>query len=120
MAKPEMTIKRIGLAAVAGLLCGVLASCGVSPGGPPAATSQSDDVVSLKQQVAAQGTRIALLETKVALPQQGPPTMVVTGLPTSPLPTATIVPAVAGLIADGNTKGLASAKVTIIEYVDFL
>jgi hypothetical protein len=37
-----------------------------------------------------------------------------------PAPTATVFPAIAGLAVDGNTKGAATAKVTITEYLDYL
>ncbi len=35
-------------------------------------------------------------------------------------PTATMVPMVSGLVVDGATKGAADAKVTVIEYTDYL
>ncbi len=94
------------------LLVGLLGCATAAPTGTPGNT---DDVASLRQQVAAQGTRISALETRVALPQQA------AAQPTAkPAPTATIVPAVAGLVVDGNTKGPATAKVTIVEYLDYL
>jgi len=79
----------------------------------------------LKEQVAVQATRITLLETRVALAQATvaqprPATGVATVAPITPQPTPTMLPAVAGLVTDGATKGAASAKVTITEYVDYL
>ena len=134
MAKLRIKGKWIGVLAVAALLFGLLAGCG-SPATPPADTSLADDVASLQQQVAAQATRITGLETQVASNQQvtaqagriaALETQVALGLtaaaPTmanTPQPTATMVPAVAGLVTAGNTKGAASAKVTITEYVDY-
>ncbi len=79
-------------------------------------TGNADDVAALRQQVAAQGTRISALETRVSLPQQA-----AAAQPTAkPAPTATMVPAVTGMVVDGNTKGPATAKVTITEYLDYL
>ncbi len=94
------------------LLLGLI---GCAAGGAPGTPAASDDVASLRQQVAAQGTRISALETRVALPQQA------AAQPTAkPAPTPTMVPTVAGLVVDGNTKGPATAKVTITEYIDYL
>ncbi len=135
MAKPILTGRWMGWAAAAALLCGLLAGC-ASPGTPPAAAaSQPADVAALKQQVLAQQTSIAGLqaqaEAQAALGTQvaaqarrvaALETQVVAAVPTAtntPLPTPTIVPAVAGLVTSGNTKGAASAKVTITEYVDY-
>lgn len=103
------SLVRLGVLAL--LLIGLIGCAATAP----STTSTSDDVASLRQQVAAQGTRISALETRVALPQQA------VAQPTAkPAPTATIVPAVAGLVVDANTKGPASAKVTITEYLDYL
>ena len=122
------------LAAVA--VCGaLLAACAGPTAAPAADTGLAEDIASLQQQAATQAVRIASLETQSALLQQVGPlatrigaleTQVVQGqtaaapLPThTAQPTATMVPAVAGLVTEGNTKGLASAKVTITEYVDY-
>ncbi len=97
---------------VLGLLLVGMIGCAATAGSP---TPSADDVAALRQQVAAQGARISALETRVALPQQAAAQPTV-----RPAPTATMVPAVTGLVVDGNTKGLATAKVTITEYVDYL
>ncbi len=107
------------MAAVAALLGGLLGGCGISAT-PPAAPSPSDDVGPLRQQVASQAARITSLETQVALVQAKQATGGSAVATTTPQPTATIVPAVAGLVTDGTTKGVASAKVTITEYIDYL
>jgi protein-disulfide isomerase len=95
------------------LLVGLL-GCAATSGS--VAPGQGEDIVYLRQQVSAQGTRIAALETRVSLPQQA-----AAAQPTvKPAPTPTVIPSVAGLVVDGNTKGAASAKVTITEYLDYL
>ena len=98
---------------VLGLLLVGLLGCSATAG--PSTPGGAEDLASLRQQVSSQGTRIAALETRVALPQQAAaqPT-------TRPVPTATVVPPVAGLVVDGSTKGVATAKVTITEYIDYL
>ena len=144
MARRRVLSERIRFVILIALFSGLLA-CSGSPGSPPAATTQSDELAALKQQVAVQatritvletraalpqvaagqGTRIAILETKVAAPQraaaQATPTTggaTVTPRPTQPTPT--VIPAIAGLATEGNTKGSATAKVTITEYTDYL
>ncbi len=109
--RPSLSRRLLRLGILALLVVGLLVwatACSSTPG-------SADDVASLRQQVAAQGTRISALETRVTLPQQAAaqPT-------TKPSPTPTMVPAVAGLVVDGNTKGPATAKVTITEYLDYL
>ncbi len=100
---------RLGILSL--LLVGLLGCAAAAASPTPGA---SDDLASLRQQVASQGTRIAALETRVSLPQQA-------AQPTAkPQPTPTVVPAVTGLVVDGNTKGSATAKVTITEYLDYL
>ncbi|MDA8219488.1 MAG: hypothetical protein M0Z94_17950 [Dehalococcoidales bacterium] len=107
--------RRLTLVMAVALLWG-LVGCSASAG--PAAAGQTGDLAALQQQVAGQGTRIAALETRVATPQPaGVPTTVATP---RAQPTATMVPAVSGLPVDGATKGSASAKVTITEYLDYL
>ncbi len=139
MAKPILKSRWMGWAVAATLLFGLLAGC-ASPGTPPAAAAgQNEDVAALKQQVLAQQTSIAGLQAQAGQGQQAQAalgtqvaaqarrvaaleTQVVAAVPTAtntPLPTPTIVPAVAGLVTSGNTKGAASAKVTITEYVDY-
>jgi len=139
MAKSSMTGRWMGWVTVA-VLCGLLAGC-ASPSTPPSTTASgpSDEVAALRQQILAQQTSIAGLQAQAeqgqqaqnALAQQAAAqatrlaaleTQVVAAVPTAtntPLPTPTIVPAVAGLVTAGNTKGAASAKVTITEYVDY-
>jgi protein-disulfide isomerase len=96
--------------AAAVLLVGLL-GCGGAP------TGQSGDLTALQKRVAAQETRIAALETRVALPQVA---SLATATPRPAQPTATVVPAVAGLITEGTAKGVSTAKVTIVEYLDYL
>ena len=115
---------RLSLVAVMVLLF-TLTACSGSPTLPSAPTNQSSDLAALKQQVAAQETRIAALETRFALPQPTvAPARPATGAATAtarPIqPTPTVIPPVAGLVTDGATKGVAGAKVTITEYVDYL
>ncbi len=137
MAKSIWKGRWVGIITTAALFCGLLAGC-ASPSTPPADTSQTGDVAALKGQVAALQTSVAGLQTRVA--GQQPQTAidpqaaaqatriaalearVAALVPTAtntPLPTATIIPAVAGLVIDGNTKGAAGAKVTITEFVDY-
>ncbi len=94
-----------------------------------ATTIQANDLAMLKRQVAAQGTRIAALETKVVLPPPlamtpepatSVPTLVPTLSPSTPRPASTLIPPVAGVVTEGVTKGAANAKVTITEYSDYL
>jgi len=123
MQRPRLFANRLALFVVLGLLAGQL-GCSGGPG-DPAATSQSGDLAALRQQVAAQATRIAALETRAALPQPTvaqpkPATGAVTATAKPIQPTPTVLPPVAGLVTDGTTKGVASAKVTITEYVDYL
>ena len=100
-----------------GLGFGLLACAG--PSALPTGSGQSDELASLRQQVSAQGTRLAALETRVALaPSAGAQVKAATPVPAPP--TATIVPPVTGLGVDGTTKGAATAKVTITEWIDFL
>ncbi len=123
-------------ALAAGVVCGALLAACAGPAATPAAdTGLAKDVASLQQQAATQAARIAALETQAAAnPQAGAQTGRLGALETqvaqvqtaaAPVPTETaeptptIVPAVAGLVTEGNTKGLASAKVTITEYVDY-
>lgn len=83
-----------------------LAACAgptASPAEPAAGTGE------LGAEVAALGTRVALLETQVA-PTPTPP----------PAPTPTLIPAVAGVVTDGASRGEADAPVTITEYMDYL
>ncbi len=111
-------------------LSGLLACSGVPTTPGPAA-----ELDALRQQVAAQATRIALLEaneaawqakaaaleTKEAALQLTAQARPATGAGTAlPRPTPTIVPAVAGLATDGTAKGAATAPVTIIEYTNHL
>ena len=115
---------RLSLVAVMVLLL-TLTACSGSPTMPSAATTDPGELAKLKQQVAAQETRIAALETRVALPQSTiAPARPATGAPNAtarPIqPTPTVIPPVAGLVTDSATKGAASAKVTITEYVDYL
>ena len=138
MAKSSITGKWIRWVTTAVVFWGLLAGC-ASPSTPPAASSQSEDVATLKQQVMAQQTSIAGLQAQAergqqaqaALDQQAAvqatriavlETQLVAAVPTAtntPLPTATMLPAVAGLVTAGNTKGAAGARVTITEYVDY-
>ncbi len=130
MSKPGRMSRWMGLLAAAVLGAALLAGC-ASPAAAPVDTGLAGDVAALKQQQAAQAQRISSLETQAAAdPQAGRiddlETKVAQGLtaaaPTAtaiPQPTATIVPAVAGLVTEGNSKGSASAKVTITEYVDY-
>ena len=115
MERRRLFSSRLSLVAAAVFLWG-LVGCSGGPG--PAATNQSGDLAALQQQVAGQGTRIAALETKVALPR--PAVFTATATPRPAPPTPTIVPAVAGLAVGGTTKGVATAKVTITEYLDYL
>jgi protein-disulfide isomerase len=101
------------LALSAGLAIGVLA-CASGPPASPAAAGQGSDIASLQQQVASQNARIAVLETRVA----GGSAAQVQPKPAPPTPT--IVPPVPGIATDGTTKGSATAKVTITEYLDYL
>ena len=115
---------RLSLVIMIALLVG-LSACSGGSAASPAATNPSGDLAALKQQVATQETRIAALETRVALPQSTiAPARPATGAPTATAkpvqPTPTVIPPVAGLVTDGATKGAASAKVTITEYVDYL
>ena len=124
MGKSAMTGKWIGWISLTTLLIGLLTGCS-SPASSPVAGNQTGGLANLKQQVAAQGTRISALETRVALPQPTaaqvrPATGVVTATAKPIQPTPTVIPPVAGLVTDGATKGVASAKVTITEYVDYL
>jgi hypothetical protein len=129
------------------LLLGLAACSGGSD--DRAATIQADDLARLKQQVAAQNTRIAALEAQGALAPEvaaqatriaaletqavlppplvitpelatNMPTLVPTLAPSTPRPGPTTIPTVAGLVMDGATKGAANAKVTITEYSDYL
>ncbi len=116
--------------AAAVLIAALFSGC-ASPAAAPTGTGLADELAALQQQAATQAQRIGSLETQAAAnPQAGRitalETKVAQGLtaaaPTAtsiPQPTATIVPAVAGLVTEGNTKGAASAKVTITEYVDY-
>ncbi len=123
MERPRLAY--VGTALIVGLisLLGMLACSGSAA--PPASTGQSDDVAGLKQEVTTQAQRISALETRVALPQptaspsqQG---AAAPGAPTRPpAPTPTVIPAVVGLATDGAAKGVASAKVTLTEYIDYL
>lgn len=115
---------RLPLVVVMALLF-TLTACSGSPTLPSAPTNQPSDLAALKQQVAAQETRIAALETRVAVPQPTvAPARPATGAPTATArpvqPTPTVIPPVADLVTDGATKGAASARVTITEYVDYL
>ncbi len=122
--------KWLGILAAATVGAALLAGC-ASPAAAPADTGLANDVTALKQQAATQAQRISSLETQAAAtPQEGRitalETKVAQGLtaaaPTAtnvPQPTATIAPAVAGLVTEGNTKGVASARVTITEYIDY-
>ncbi len=117
------------------ILCAALLAGCAGAATPTADTGLADDLASLKQQVASQATLITGLETQAASGQQAAAdaeriaaletqvaqvqTAAVPTATNTAQPTATMVPAVAGLVTDGNTKGLASAKVTITEYVDF-
>ena len=96
--------RRLRLGVLLAIVLGIF-GCS-SAASSPTPSEQADEVAALRRQVAAQGTRLAALETRVAPPQQAA--------------TATIVPAVAGLVVDGNTRGPATAKVTITEYLDYL
>jgi hypothetical protein len=143
MLRLRLSANRLALIVALGLLFGLL-GCSGGPG-DPAATSQSGDLAALRQQVAAQETRIATLETRVALPQpavaqatritiletrvalaqpvvtQPKPTTGAATVAAKPIqPTPTGIPPVTGLTTEGTTKGVASAKVTITEYVDYL
>ena len=123
MGKSAMTGKWIRWISLTTLLIGLLTGCS-SPATSQVAINQTDDLANLRQQVAAQGTRIAALETRAALPQPtGAPVRPATGVVTAtakPIqPTPTVIPPVAGLVMEGATKGVASAKVTITEYVDY-
>lgn len=113
MMKPSLSRRLLHLGVLAVFLLG-LVGCAATAG--PTTPGTGEDLASLRQQVAAQGMRIAALETRVALPQQAAAAQPTT----KPAPTPTIVPAVAGLVVDGNTKGAATAKVTITEYIDYL
>jgi protein-disulfide isomerase len=137
MTTPQQLSKRILTMLAIGLLSGLVA-CSDSPGASPAAVSQPDDLAALKQQMAAQATRIAMLETReassqarvVALETKGaalqlavqakPTSGGATVTPKPAQPTPTIIPPVAGLVTEGATKGAATAKVTITEYSDYL
>ncbi len=130
MARPGRRFTWLGILAAAAVGAALLAGC-ASPAAAPADSALADEVTSLKQQAATQAQRIDSLETQAAAGSQAGritdlETKVAQGLtaaaPTAteiPLPTATIVPPVAGLTTEGSTKGAASAKVTIIEYVDY-
>ena len=123
MGKSAMTGKWIKWISLTTLLIGLLTGCS-NPASSQVTTNPPDDLANLRQQVAAQGTRIAALETRAALPQPTvaqvrPATGAVTVTAKPIQPTPTVIPPVAGLVTDGTTKGLASAKVTIIEYVDY-
>ncbi len=142
MAISTLSGKWSGLITAVILLCGLLAGC-ASAGASPASGSQPDEVATLQQQVAVQQTSIAALQAQAALAQvvASQATQIaalqtqvaaaqaiaaapkqVTSAPTAAVPsqpTATIIPAVAGLVTDGNTKGAASARVTILEYIDY-
>ncbi|MHB1413853.1 MAG: hypothetical protein ACYC1C_01265, partial [Chloroflexota bacterium] len=112
--------RRLTLVMAVVLLWG-LAGC--STGAGPAAAGQTGDLAALQQQVANQGTRIAALETRVAASQPAagvPKPATAAATPRPPQPTPTMVPAVSGLPVDGATKGSATAKVTITEYLDYL
>ncbi len=141
MARPQRAGRAILRVIVLGLLLSPLACRGSL--GPPPATGSAGEVATLQQQVAGQATRIAALEVKVAALQPvaaaqgtrivaletkvaGPQSAAAQAQPTASgptptfAPTPTIVPPVAGLVESGDTKGLATAKVTITEYTDYL
>ncbi len=130
MPKSGRRCRWLGILAAAIIGAALLAGC-AGPAAAPADTGLADEVTALKQQAVTQAQRISSLETQAAAGAQtgritALETKVAQGLtaatPTAteiPLPTATIVPAVAGLKSEGNTKGAPSAKVTITEYVDY-
>ncbi len=109
--------RRLAIAVLAAGALAATAACApaATPGDASAtpASPQPGKLESLSEQVASQATRIAMLETKVGLPV---PTYTPTPLP----PTPTMVPAVEGLVLEGATKGVATAKVTVTEYADYL
>ena len=113
MARRSGRIGRLMLLVASLLLVGLVGCANV--GVPATPASQTDDLAAIRQRVTVQETRIAALETRVALPQPA-----VANTPKPAAPTATMVPTVAGLAVDGATKGSATAKVTITEYFDFL
>lgn len=115
MTGPQRIGTRLLWIVLSGLLL-ALAACTGSPGGSAA------DLAALRQQVAAQATKIAALETRAV----APPPAAAAAQPTAggPQPTAAptpaILPPVAGLTTAENTKGAATAKVTITEFTDYL
>ena len=134
MTRPGRAGRWMGVMAAVAVCAALLVGC-ASPAATPAESGLADDVAALKQQAATQAGRIASLEAQSALLQQVEPQATRIGaletqvaavqtagapVPTNTAqPTPTIVPAVAGLVTAGNTKGAASAKVTITEYVDY-
>jgi protein-disulfide isomerase len=141
MARSERYGRWRGILAAA-VACATLALVLAACAGPAAAPTAdaglaglARNVDTLNQQVAAQATRIASLEAQAELLQQLEPqatrigaletqiavvqTAAVPTATSTAQPTPTMIPAVAGLVTDGNTKGPANAKVTITEYVDY-
>ncbi len=90
---------------VAIVLAGLVGCAGPAPD----AVQVSGGSDGLGAEVAALGTRVALLETQIAP----------TSTPT-PAPTPTMIPVVAGIVTDGTSRGEADAPVTITEYMDYL
>ncbi len=116
MFRPGRRLARLAIFVVVAALPLLPAACaGSAPG--------QADAAALAQRLAAQETRTATLQQQVnalgtAVAQQRA-AAVGTPRPTA-LPTPTPVPAVTGLPVSGSSKGLASAKVTITEYSDYL
>ena len=70
-----------------------------------------------EQKVTALETRVAALETRVIAQQSQLGALQTVGARQA---TPTPIPPVAGLPVNGATRGLASARVTLTEYADFL
>ncbi len=102
---------RLALCLAAGLVAALVGACAA----PPADTS-SRQLAELQQRLAAQETRVAGLQSQNAALQTA-----VARLSLAPTPTAVALPPpVPGLAVSGATKGSPEAKVTLVEYKDFL
>jgi len=115
VARLKRWTRRYPVAILVGL-CALLLGCSGVPEATPTAAritmGPAAPTGTIKTQATSAPTRAASQATAA---QPAPSASESTA---TPKPTPTIVPAVAGLVTDGATKGAAGAKVTITEFTN--